>query len=207
MRSLSAILSAIADRAIAGRDSNLVSQPSSCILWEGVRPHRFGHWLLTSDKVWLASELTEVICCLRSASTGQSGRSQRQPWRIASFQKYAILKVLLPMFGDGLKRALLIALTILNITDGILLIDEIETSLHVSILSKVFTWLIEICRRRNIQLFLTTHSLEAIDAMLQPDIAIDRIVAFRLNSMGQPAQRFSGDLLYRLRSERGLDVR
>ena len=110
-------------------------------------------------------------------------------------------------FGDGLKRALAIALTLLTTKNGVLLIDEIETSIHVSALSKVFSWLTETCRQRKIQLFVTTHSLEAIDAMLQTEIATDDIVAFRLNSEGQPPQRFSGDLLHRLRSERGLDVR
>jgi len=111
------------------------------------------------------------------------------------------------VFGDGFKRTLVIALTLFNITNGVLLIDEIETSIHVSALSRVFSWLIETCRRREIQLFVTTHSLEAIDAMLQPEIATDEVVAFKLNPKGQAPQRFSGSLLHRLRSERGLDVR
>lgn len=111
------------------------------------------------------------------------------------------------VFGDGFKRTLIIALTLLGTANGVLLVDEIETSIHVSALSRVFSWLIETCHRRKIQLFVTTHSLEAIDAMLQPEIPTDDIVAFRLNTKGQPPQRFSGDLLHRLRSERGLDVR
>ena len=112
------------------------------------------------------------------------------------------------VFGDGFKRTLIIALTLLTIDNGVLLIDEIETSIHASALSRVFTWLIETCRRRKIQLFVTTHSLEAIDAMLQPEISrLEDVVAFRLNHKGQAPQRFSGDLLHRLRSERGLDVR
>lgn len=113
------------------------------------------------------------------------------------------------VFGDGFKRTLVIALTLLTTDNGVILIDEIETSIHVSALGRVFTWLIETCRRRGIQLFVTTHSLEAIDAMLQPGIATntDDVVAFRLYPKGQVPQRFSGDLLHRLRSERGLDVR
>nr|MCU0571276.1 ATP-binding protein [Oculatellaceae cyanobacterium Prado106] len=111
------------------------------------------------------------------------------------------------VFGDGFKRTLIIALTLLTTLNGVLLIDEIETSIHVSALSHVFSWLIETCRQLKIQLFITTHSLEAIDAMLQPETAMDDIVAFRLHSKKQPPQRFSGNLLYRLRSERGLDVR
>jgi len=112
------------------------------------------------------------------------------------------------VFGDGFKRTLIVALTLLTTANGVLLIDEIETSIHVSALSRVFSWLIETCRRREIQLFVTTHSLEAIDAMLKPEIyTLEDIVAFRLNQKGKAPQRFSGDLLHRLRSERGLDVR
>jgi ABC-type Mn2+/Zn2+ transport system ATPase subunit len=110
-------------------------------------------------------------------------------------------------FGDGIKRTLLIALTLLSTENGVLLIDEIETSIHVSALSKVFVWLVKACFRKNIQLFVTTHSLEAIDAMLQTDISTESIVAFRLNDEGRSLQRFAGSVLHRLRSERGLDVR
>jgi len=71
----------------------------------------------------------------------------------------------------------------------------------------VFSWLINTCNQRRIQLFVTTHSLEAVDAMLQSEKAIEEMVAFRLNSPREKPQRFSGDLLHRLRWERGLDVR
>lgn len=112
------------------------------------------------------------------------------------------------VFGDGFKRTLIIALTLLTANNGVLLIDEIETSIHVSALNRVFTWLIETCRRREIQLFVTTHSLEAIDAMLHSEIlTLDDVVAFQLNHKGQAPKRFSGELLHRLRYDRGLDVR
>jgi AAA15 family ATPase/GTPase len=91
--------------------------------------------------------------------------------------------------------------------NGILLIDEIETSIHFSALSQVFTWLIQACKTNKKQLFVTTHSLEAVDAMLDADSEKDDVVAFRLNDDNQPPQRFAGELLQRLRSNRGLDVR
>jgi AAA15 family ATPase/GTPase len=111
------------------------------------------------------------------------------------------------VFGDGFKRTLVMVLSLLTITDGVLLIDEIETSIHISALSRVFSWLINTCNQRRIQLFVTTHSLEAVDAMLQSEKSIENVVAFRLNSPREKPQRFSGDLLHRLRWERGLDVR
>jgi AAA15 family ATPase/GTPase len=110
-------------------------------------------------------------------------------------------------FGDGLKKTLLIALALPLAKNGILLIDEIETSIHFSALSQVFTWLIKACKINKIQLFVTTHSLEAVDAMLDADSEKDEVVAFRLNGDDKQPQRFSGELLQRLRSNRGLDVR
>ena len=110
-------------------------------------------------------------------------------------------------FGDGLKKMLLIALTLPLAKNGIFLIDEIETSIHFSALSQVFTWLIKACKINKTQLFVTTHSLEAVDAMLEADSEKDEVVAFRLNDDNKPPQRFAGELLQRLRSNRGLDVR
>ncbi|WP_373542307.1 ATP/GTP-binding protein [Chamaesiphon sp.] len=110
-------------------------------------------------------------------------------------------------FGDGLKKTLLIALALPLAKNGILLIDEIETSIHFSALSQVFTWLIQACKINKTQLFVTTHSLEAVDAMLDADSEKDEVVAFRLNGDEKQPQRFAGELLQRLRSNRGLDVR
>jgi AAA domain, putative AbiEii toxin, Type IV TA system len=110
-------------------------------------------------------------------------------------------------FGDGLKKTLLIALALPLAKNGILLIDEIETSIHCSALNKVFSWLVKACKLTQTQLFVTTHSLEAVDAMLDAESEKDEVVAFRLNSDNKPPQRFGGELLQRLRSNRGLDVR
>jgi AAA domain, putative AbiEii toxin, Type IV TA system len=110
-------------------------------------------------------------------------------------------------FGDGLQKTLLIALALPLAKNGILLIDEIETSIHCSALNKVFSWLIKACKLNQTQLFVTTHSLEAVDAMLDAESEKNEVVAFRLNSDNKPPQRFGGELLQRLRSNRGLDVR
>lgn len=110
-------------------------------------------------------------------------------------------------FGDGLKKTLLIALALPFAKNGILLIDEIETSIHCSALNKVLSWLIKACKLNQTQLFITTHSLEAVDAMLDAESEKNEIVAFRLNSENNQPQRFGGELLQRLRSNRGLDVR
>jgi ABC-type phosphonate transport system ATPase subunit len=112
--------------------------------------------------------------------------------------------------GDGMRRAVHIALTVPLVKGGVLLVDEIESALHVSVLAQVFELLARACEEHDVQLFASTHSLEALDAMVKSEaVRGEGIVAFRLAQAGthdQPA-RFSGDMLHRLRYERGLDVR
>ncbi|HBE20394.1 MAG TPA: ATPase [Cyanobacteria bacterium UBA11149] len=110
-------------------------------------------------------------------------------------------------FGDGLKRTLGIILALHSAKKGVLLIDEIETSIHVSALNQFFSWLVAACLAKEVQLFVTTHSLEAVDAIIQSNVSTDDLAAFRLNTTDEPIKRFSGNLLNRLRLERGLDVR
>lgn len=114
----------------------------------------------------------------------------------------------LSVLGDGERRALIVALSLPIVAGGVLLVDEIETAIHFSALRKFFTWLVQACQRYDIQLFATTHSIETLDALLQAQ-GSDREgpVVFRLSEGAGAAQRFSGDLLHRLRLERGLEVR
>jgi predicted ATPase len=119
---------------------------------------------------------------------------------------------LLPVsaFGDGMRRILLIAFGVARARGGVLLIDEIETAIHISALGHVFRWLVEACASSDVQLFATTHSLEAIDAILAADTTPEEdIVGYRLEPSGARvvAHRFGEDLLKRLRIERGADVR
>ena len=51
--------------------------------------------------------------------------------------------------------------------NGIILIDEIDNAIHVSAFEEVFRWFVETCLKYNVQAFVTTHSAEAIDAMLK----------------------------------------
>lgn len=118
----------------------------------------------------------------------------------------------LSVFGDAMRRAVLLAATLLSLKDGgVLLIDEVEAGIHVGALGRVFEWLVNAARTLRVQIFVTTHSLEALDAMLitRSGAAEDDIVAFHLDQTFERTigKRFSGDLLHRLRFERGLDVR
>ncbi len=71
------------------------------------------------------------------------------------------------VYGDGIKKIIALADSIMGAENGILLIDEIETSIHRSILKNSMDWLIRACKLYNVQIFLTTHSIEVCDTILE----------------------------------------
>lgn len=72
----------------------------------------------------------------------------------------------LSTFGDGIKKVLVLANGIAKAAGGILLIDEIETAIHKKYYDDIFGFLIKACKHFDVQVFITTHSLEAIDCLL-----------------------------------------
>jgi AAA15 family ATPase/GTPase len=112
-------------------------------------------------------------------------------------------------FGDGLRRVFTLAATIPRVRGGLLLIDELETAIHTKALEKTFDWLVNACIRNNIQLFATTHSLEALDAILEVSREQADFVVYRLQQgKGQTtAKRFDKETTLRLREELGMEMR
>lgn len=116
----------------------------------------------------------------------------------------------LSVYGDGIRRTLLLAEAVIKAKGGILLVDEIETGIHVSALSGVYSWLVRVCRELDVQLFATTHSLEAIDALLAADTTPEEdTVAFKLgrHEGRSVVKRYGEEQLRWMRFERGLEVR
>jgi AAA15 family ATPase/GTPase len=112
-------------------------------------------------------------------------------------------------FGDGVRRLLFIALTLAKVRGGVLLIDEIETAIHTVALGSSFGWIVDWCQRLDVQLFATTHSLEAIDAMLDASNSETDVVLYRLEKRESQtkAVRIERERLHRLREDLGLEVR
>ncbi len=71
------------------------------------------------------------------------------------------------VYGDGIKKILFILNKMVDATDSILLIDEIETGLHKKYFDTLFPIVFALADKLNVQLFIATHSIEAIDAILR----------------------------------------
>jgi ABC-type Mn2+/Zn2+ transport system ATPase subunit len=114
------------------------------------------------------------------------------------------------VLGDGIRRALSIALALRTAANGMLLVDEIEAALHVRALDRVFRWLENAAAAFSVQVYATTHSLEAIEAIVRNvDLnARSDLSAYTIDSdRDDGVKRFTGGMLDRLVRQRGLDIR
>lgn len=113
-------------------------------------------------------------------------------------------------YGNGMYKAFFIATSALLAKNGILLVDEIEAGIHSKALTDFITKLINVCEKNNVQLFLTTHSLEAIDIILDDcRDKLDQTAIYHIKNKDNEAvaKRYGGSKLFNLRNEIGFDVR
>ncbi len=69
-------------------------------------------------------------------------------------------------FGEGLQRVFYIALQFASAENGVICIDELENGLHYTLLEKFTKFIQELAIKLNVQVFLTTHSKETIEAFV-----------------------------------------
>ena len=67
--------------------------------------------------------------------------------------------------GDGIWRLMGIALALVNSKDGVLLIDEVDTGLHYTVLSDLWHLVAKTSERLNVQVFATTHSRDCYESL------------------------------------------
>jgi predicted ATPase len=68
-------------------------------------------------------------------------------------------------FGDGMWRMLAIAVSLVRAKDNILLIDEIDTGLHYSVMADMWRLVYEAADLFNVQVFATTHSYDCVHSL------------------------------------------
>ena len=68
-------------------------------------------------------------------------------------------------FGEGMRRLLDLALALIDSANGVLLIDEIDTGLHWTVMEDLWRFVINAARRSNVQVFATTHSYDCLKGL------------------------------------------
>jgi hypothetical protein len=67
--------------------------------------------------------------------------------------------------GDGVKRLLSLSLSVIRATGGYLMVDEIDTGLHHSVMEGMWRIVITTAKRLNVQVFATSHSQDCINSL------------------------------------------
>ncbi len=70
----------------------------------------------------------------------------------------------LKSLGDGMTHLFHIILALVNAKDGFLLIDEFENGLHYEVQPKVWELIFKLAKDLKVQVFVTTHSKDCIEA-------------------------------------------
>jgi AAA15 family ATPase/GTPase len=70
----------------------------------------------------------------------------------------------LQLLGEGMSRLAEIAIDIVSGEGGVVLIDDVDTGLHHSILVPLWDSIYKLCEKANVQLFATTHSAECLES-------------------------------------------
>ena len=112
--------------------------------------------------------------------------------------------------GDGIWRILALALALVHAENGVLLVDEIDTGLHFSVMSDMWKLVSETAKRLNVQVFATTHSGDAVDslaAISRADVSgAGELTIQRLERDKGRAVAFSEQEIV-VAAERGIEVR
>jgi len=105
------------------------------------------------------------------------------------------------LMGDGVMRILSILSGIEGVSNGMLFVDEIENGLHVNTMRHAWDVMLAQSRSANAQLFLTTHSGDAIKSLhnaLNSRLFPDAVACYRLVKFPNDvvrAYRYSGEQL------------
>ena len=116
----------------------------------------------------------------------------------------------LSSFGEGMRRIFEIGLLFADVRGGVLLIDEFENALHPELLTAFTRVVQELAVEHKVQVFLTTHSKEALDAFILNGYATDDVAGYALCRGGESGiaiQRFDGEKLARLHKALDFDLR
>ena len=121
--------------------------------------------ILTEDR---ESEVVEIIRLIQpdlksiaflTSDTSQAGSDRAG---VIVGLDHGLRRLPLGSYGDGMRHLLALSLALVRGELKYLLVDEINTGLHRTVMEGVWHLVVEIARRRAVQVFATTHSLDAV---------------------------------------------
>lgn len=115
----------------------------------------------------------------------------------------------LAVFGEGVRRVFEIGLLCAGVRGGVLLVDEFENAIHAELLMEFTRLVQDLAVELNVQVFLSTHSKEAIDAFVLNGYRTNDVVGYAISRTGDgvTARRYDGSRLQSLHDAVDFDLR
>ena len=115
----------------------------------------------------------------------------------------------LAAFGEGVRRVFEIGLLYAGVRGGVLLVDEFENAIHTELLMEFTRLVQDLAAELNVQIFLSTHSKEAIDAFVLNGYRTDDVVGYAISRTDDAvkARRYDGNRLHKLHDAVDFDLR
>ena len=113
--------------------------------------------------------------------------------------------------GDGMRRIMAIAASLVSVEQGTLLVDEIDTGLYYGALMDMWRLVLETASKQNAQVFATTHSWDCVKAFQQAldnfqEPSIGKLVRLEKSENKVKAIHYSADELD-IAIAQGIEVR
>lgn len=109
------------------------------------------------------------------------------------------MRIPLGSMGDGIRYLLTLAMHLVYVSGGCLLVDEIDTGLHYSVMEKLWRLVLESARRLDVQVIASTHSLDCLRSLASvcrtSADAREDVSVHRVNRGTVQAIRYSSDEL------------
>ena len=106
-------------------------------------------------------------------------------------------------------RLLGLALALANARNGVVLIDEIDTGLHYSVMREMWRMVVKRSAEMNVQVFATTHSrdcYESLAAVLRDEVRSVEVTTQRIDPKRSSATAFDRDAIIAA-AERVIEIR
>ncbi len=105
-------------------------------------------------------------------------------------------------FGDGVRRLMILALSLSQVGGGTLLVDEIDTGLHYSVMADMWKLVVKKAVESNVQVFATTHSWDCIEALslfCETELSLmSRVAIHKIDRAIPHSVAFSGESIVRM---------
>ncbi|HKV38230.1 MAG TPA: ATP-binding protein [Blastocatellia bacterium] len=112
--------------------------------------------------------------------------------------------------GDGMWRMLAIAIAITQCKGGVLLVDEIDTGLHYTVMSDMWRLISGAAKELDVQVFATTHSFDCIHSLASvcvSDHDPNKMVTLQRIEPGKPRAIPYSETEIRVAAEKNIEVR